>query len=283
MSKYNVGDVVKLRDDLEVGEKYNKVGFHSRMKEMQNIPIKITNIDIDEDYETEYNWYINDEMIEGLWEECKEKQVTMKYKIGDRFRYKDEYNTYRIISCDEEAGKYITVEEKQVGSRVFDVCEEKNMFLERCNNEKNVTTTIFENMNNNDNFPKQPLKLIDVLNMIAKGELKEGTKVIYCETEYELKKANNGATFDLFGEKGKVFFSDNYIGSIRNKVELIEPPCEDEHIVGADKTIEPDKIEELKYKLEELQNPTYNESWLMNCIRENRDKLNEVIRKINKE
>ena len=40
-------------------------------------------------------------------------------------------------------------------------------------------------------------------------------------------------------------------------------------------------IEKLDYKIEELNSPSFNESWLMNCIRANRGKINEIIDKIN--
>ena len=167
MSKYKVGDVVKLRDDLEAG-KYGKDSFVKEMGIMKNNPIKI--IDVNEsDYLTNYGWYITDEMIEGLWEEC--------------------------------------------------------------NNEKNVTATVFENMNNNDNFLKQPLKLIDVLNMIAKGELKEGSKVIWDVYEYTYKK---GDCYDEYLERKVDKFNyvnvidDMTLMNLNAEVELIEPPCEHE-------------------------------------------------------
>ena len=217
MNKYNVGDVVKLRDDLEVGEEYGAVEgygavvFLYSMETLKNKALRIDSIDTEDDecvvYEID-GWWISEEMIEGLWGKDKEKQ--------------------------------------------------------------------------------DKLKLIDVLNMIAKGELKEGTKVKIRDYVYVLiRQYCSDVMPDLFrededGDEVVSLFEDYYLSGILNdEVELIEPPCEDEHIVGADKTIEPDKIEELKYKLEELQNPTYNESWLMNCIRENRDKLNEVIRMVN--
>ena len=275
MSKYNVGDVVKLRDDLEVGKRYDELKFNANMENLKNKPVKIVGIDLDGDYEIG-SWYINDEMIEGLWEECKEKQVTMKYKIGDRFRYKDEYNTYEIIRCDEEVGKYITVEEKQVGSRVFDVCEEKNMFLEECKEKQDK------------------LKLIDVLNMIAKGELKEGTKVIRGEETYIW---NNKDCF-FYNEKDNFICLDP-MKCLSDEVELIEPSCEHEwevetirngigdlrrfrrcvkcgfreeaelynHFADAGKMEKIEELEECEF---------YTEGAIV-------AKLNEVIRKINKE
>lgn len=108
-------------------------------------------------------------------------------------------------------------------------------------------------------------KLIDILNKIANGELKEGTKVIWGEEIYtyhgddELYRTKGTSDFDLWDEM--------YLGSLNEEVELIEPNDFGE----ADKMIEPTdntKIEELDaYELNTL-NLFY--------------KLNEVIRILNK-
>ena len=130
-------------------------------------------------------------------------------------------------------------------------------------------------------------KLIDILNKIANGELKEGIKVVYCGTEYELRKANNGATFDLFSKDGKVFFSDNYIGAIRNEVELIEPDHFPdvgkmaEHIREDTKMIE--TTDNNTEKIEELDENKYILKGMADVVVDMFDKLNEVIHKINKE
>ena len=218
MSKYNVGDVVKLRDNLEAG-KYGKDSFVKEMGIMKNNPIKI--IDVNEsDYLTNYGWYITDEMIEGLWEECKPK-----------------------------------------------------------------------------------LKLIDVLNMIAKGELKEGTKVKHNQKEYEFKVLGEEDEKDLVDEDNNTLFDCYYITILSNEVELIEPPCEHEwldwetHRMGEGrirryrrcnkcgleeetdkcipdegKTSEPTKIEELGFN--KLLTIEGNVISIIN-------KLNEVINKVN--
>ena len=235
MNKYNVGDVVKLRDDLE--------DLSWKWEQLLNKPLLINQV-INNTYLVDEEWLLwaSDEMIEGLWEEC--------------------------------------------------------------NNEKNVTTTIFENMNNNDNFPKQMLKLIDVLNMIAKGELKEGTKVKCNNSTFEYRKLHKDSgrnTLDLYSKNNTSLINATYLTPILSfEVELIEPPCEHEwkdietHRMGegiirrfrrcvkcgleeieecisdTEKTSEPTKIEELK------ESEFYTEGAIIS-------KLNEVIRVINKE
>ena len=223
MSKYNFGDVVKLRDDLEAGEKYGKDCFVKEMDVMKNNPVKI--IDVNEsDYLTNYGWYVTDEMIEGLWEECKEKQ--------------------------------------------------------------------------------DKLKLIDVLNMIAKGELKEGTKFVYRGNMYiwEDNAILNTTNLDAFDIADR--------SDLNMELELIEPPCEhewkdiethrmgegiirrfrrcvkcgleeeteDNHFADVGKMAEPTKIEELKYDVTDLDClGIHNKTISINIA----DKLNEVIRMVN--
>ena len=130
MNKYNVGDVVKLRDDLEVGEEYGAVEgygavvFLYSMETLKNKALRIDSIDTEDDecvvYEID-GWWISEEMIEGLWGKDKEKQ--------------------------------------------------------------------------------DKLKLIDVLNMIAKGELKEGTKVKIRDYVYVLiRQYCSDVMPDLFRE-----------------------------------------------------------------------------------
>ena len=58
--------------------------------------------------------------------------------------------------------------------------------------------------------------------------------------------------------------------------------CDDdfEILSEEDEEIDIDSIEELDYCLEALEKPSYEESWLMNCIRANKDKLNELIKAV---
>ena len=120
------------------------------------------------------------------------------------------------------------------------------------------------------------MRLIEVLNKIANGELKEGTKVklLYDDTIYELycddliREGDNRPIFDLCSFE--VF---------REEVELIEPQEPDDNT----------KIEELDIlEIEDSQNIdniglANSIGDLRNEIREIQHKLNEVIRYINKE
>lgn len=79
--RYKVGDLVKLRDDLDLYTNYGD-GWqcNSNMLELKGQKVTITTVganyyDIAED---DGHWGWTDNMIEGLWEECKPK-----YKLID--------------------------------------------------------------------------------------------------------------------------------------------------------------------------------------------------------
>ena len=192
--KYKVGDIVKLRDDLENFRNYGEVnaGMINQIKEN---PFEIVEI-VNRKYKNETDWVANDKMIEGLWEECKSSEQVSK--------------------------------------------------------------------------PEGKLKLIDVLNKIANGELKEGTKVICNNSTFEYRKLHKDSgrnTLDLYSKNNTTLINATYLTPVLSfEVELIEPQ------EPTDNTTE--KIEELKY---------VTECTMMENIFFVIDKLNEVIRKLNKE
>ena len=110
------------------------------------------------------------------------------------------------------------------------------------------------------------MKLIDILNLIAKGELEEGTKI----------KIGN----DIYLWNKGMFMgrSDGEYETFLDPMHCLDAEVE---IIGHD-TNAATKIEEVHYTVGALEHPSYNESWLMNCVRANRDKLNEVIRVLNR-
>ena len=145
------------------------------------------------------------------------------------------------------------------------------------------------------------MKLIDILNKIANGELKEGTKVKWDDDIYIYIDKRN-----LIRDGSMNLLDDIWISNLNDEVELIELPCEHEWeietirngigdlrrfrrcvkcgfreeaykcISDEGKTSEPTKIEELDK--EEMLCLTQQ------CvIAVLTDKLNEVIRVINKE
>ena len=100
------------------------------------------------------------------------------------------------------------------------------------------------------------MKLIDILNLIAKGELEEGTKIKWGDDVYEDVES---------------LWDDMYFDSLNEEVEII----------GKD-TKAHAKIEEITDSVEFLNYSKYNENWILSCVKANRDKLNEVIRELNR-
>ena len=140
------------------------------------------------------------------------------------------------------------------------------------------------------------MRLIDILNKIANGELKEGTKVIWDVYEYTYKK---GDCYDEYLERKVDEFNyvdiidDMALRHLNAEVELIEP----HHIRDDTKMIEPtdnttEKIKELKQldmdfaEIDFSSHEEYARCAIQVLAREmikQIDKLNEVIRKLNKE
>lgn len=203
--KYKVGDLVKLRDDLEVGKSYSDIIFFSGMRKLKNTPLTIIEKDETENvcrvnYSYNVGYHISEEMIEGLWEECQNR----KHALAETLKqYKPKY------------------------------------------------------------------KLIDILNKIANGELKEGTKVIYDEETYTLNDEN-----ELERDLGFTLLDDIYMNNLSDEAELIEPEC----ISNEGKTSEVTD----NAKIEELDKEEMMFLTQQCAIAVLTDKLNEVIRYINK-
>jgi hypothetical protein len=150
-------------------------------------------------------------------------------------------------------------------------------------------------------------KLIDILNKIANGELKEGTKVITKDgEEFTYKRSDIDEEYhELLNEDCESLLTKYYIDLITDEVELIEPQepkeCEhewEEYGMYNTKTKEDKHFRKcIKCDLEEEIEPTDNtkieelkgngrngnfytiHDWIVTI----EDKLNEVIRYINKE
>lgn len=159
----------------------------------------------------------------------KPLEIVDTYKIG----YEVEYE----VEVDDEVRGYNITDEMIAG------------YWDMFAHEENVGTTIFNSLNNNDNFPKK-LKLIDVLNKIANGELKEGTKFSYQNREGVYEDNEDCIYFRL--------------KDLNEKCELIEPQ------EPTDNT-----------KIEELDENKYILKGMADVVVDTFYKLNEVIKKVN--
>lgn len=268
--KYKAGDVVKLRDDLEDGEYYDKLGFHARMRWMKNQPIKIINIDKDGDYETEYNWYISDEMIQGLWGECK--GITYE-------PYKEKANKYKLI---EVLNKIANGELKE-GTKVNLIADDylKKLYYDgeliRFVASGNIYAFTPKDINDEDEY-----------------ELIEPQEPTECEHEWKI-----GGIRDTIDPLEVVAFQHCEKCGMTKIMETKnqENHKEAEHFRDDTKIIEPtdnttEKIEELKQldmDFAEIDFSSHEEyarcaiQVLARKMTKQIDKLNEVIRKLNKE
>ena len=112
------------------------------------------------------------------------------------------------------------------------------------------------------------MKLIDILVMISKGELKEGTKIkLHSLDDDEYILSEYRGLVDKYGND--VFESYNF-HILNTEVELIEP----DHFTDVGKMTE---------KIEELLADEINGKSLAEAISIIGGKLNEVIRRINNE
>lgn len=121
------------------------------------------------------------------------------------------------------------------------------------------------------------MKLIDVLVMISKGELKEGTKIKYNNTIYKCKEGN---VFDPKSGVGLLEYI--YEENLNDEVEIIEL----DHFTDVGKMEE--KIEELDIEFETVYGGFEEKQAkviadILSNILKTRTKLNEVIRRINNE
>ena len=201
----------------------------------------------------------------------------MKYRVGDKVRIRKDLKSgseygdrYVTTFMGDFSNKVVTI--KYVGEDYYEVeegdyCEWTDEMIEGLWKEC-----------------KPKLKLIDILNKIANGELKEGTKVKHLNNIYIYKKYEGKEYASLYRETADSpetdFFYDErhrFMSVIlREEVELIEP----DHFGKADKMAEPTdntKIEELDINLI-TEGITCNHFQILAT-----NKLNEIIRKINKE
>ena len=111
------------------------------------------------------------------------------------------------------------------------------------------------------------MKLIDVLVMISKGELKEGTRIKWGKDEYMY----GGDDEFCNGENGCDLWDDMYLGSLNEEVEIVEL----DHFTDVGKMA--------TEKIKELDNYEWQEGDYDYQIEILYRKLNEVIRRINKE
>lgn len=103
--KYKVGDKVRIRSDLEVGERYGSKAFTKNMEQFKEKLVTIINVGyIDKTYyikEDDMNFFWTDEMIEckvydnidEFWDDWKNKKVGIRFNSDNEFSsFINDYN-----------------------------------------------------------------------------------------------------------------------------------------------------------------------------------------------
>ena len=197
----------------------------------------------------------------------------MKYKVGDVVKLRDDLEIYKYDVWLRIKGKPLTITETNCG----EVYHQGKFISDGITIKSEEGLHYFvdgEMIEGLWEETKPKLKLIDILNKIANGELKEGTKVVWKGKEYILLDGifaryiefPNARSF-LIEDMGELYRRDTEW--LNDEVELIEP----DHSPDIGKMAEPTdntKIEELEYDVDCEE------------VRKVMDKLNEVIRHINK-
>ena len=94
MSKFNVGDVVTVRNDLEIGEWYGENDVVREMLKFRGKQVEIEAVLENNQYLIKGDtWSWTDEMFE----EGKEEDKMPKFKVGDVVRIKDEFD-YDLVN-----------------------------------------------------------------------------------------------------------------------------------------------------------------------------------------
>lgn len=268
--KYNIGDRIKFKNSNEIYKvlEYKEEEGYKTHLERVGATVIIPN------WQTEYTELVNEQVSE---------QVS-KYKVGDIVKlstgeratitrmFRDNVNEvfrYSATIGDDDYDEYNLDEKEIVGP--WEECKPSEQV------EKYNEHTLDALRYAVDNKLEPKYKLIDILNKIANGELKEGTVVVWDDVEYPYKNKC------LYGADGEKLFYWINTGNLNDKVELIEPQ------EPTDNTTE--KIEELKQldmdfaEIDFASHEEYARCSIQVLAREmikQIDKLNEVIRYINK-
>ena len=94
--KYNVGDKVKIREDLEIGDTYNDCTFIKNMEKYKGSIATITYSYEDDSYDIDLddgNWFWTDEMFEDI----KENEYSFGGKVKVDVGYHLDYCGHRVL------------------------------------------------------------------------------------------------------------------------------------------------------------------------------------------
>ena len=144
MNEFKIGDKVRLRDDLEVGEYYGEIKFLSGMKELQGKELTIDCIDKDGDYTLKEGcyYYYSEEMLEKVFSDGDLLEFALdKLNIAKEELEKELREEYEKNKIDKQVVESISKRyrdfENYCNGKCCDDCDVEK-FLKR-NNMKEVS------------------------------------------------------------------------------------------------------------------------------------------------
>ena len=105
MNKFKIGDKVRLRDDLKVGEEYGEVSFSSSMNKLKGKELTIEGMSLKGNYEIEESYFfLSDEMLEKVDDDNTDNLLEFALdKFGiSKEELEEEYKKNKIKEHDLE-------------------------------------------------------------------------------------------------------------------------------------------------------------------------------------
>lgn len=142
--KYKVGDKVRIRSDLIVGEKYGKLDFLSDMAKLKGQEVIINHVSKSGNYYIEeIGYYYAEEMFEDVEEREKENENEPVYLVAGIINGTTQVLYWKCnISLIYNIGDYAIVENKQG----YDLIKIVGDVVTERNNTRFFSKTKYENM-----------------------------------------------------------------------------------------------------------------------------------------
>lgn len=107
---FNIGDIVKLKSDLIVSQKYGNLTYWNSMSYYANKPLKIISTTDKKDYRVEDCCYtFSEETLEFFDKKLANLSITHNFKIGDTVTIRKDLisnNLYQRVAFIDEMSKY---------------------------------------------------------------------------------------------------------------------------------------------------------------------------------
>jgi len=176
MADFQVGDKVKVREDLTAGVRYNEYRCNEEMEELRGKICTIRNISnssgVYNIVEEKSSWFWTDDMFEPVTENTKEDKTMNKFKVGDKVRVREKLkrgglyfnsaNTHSAAVTSEMAriaGQVVTI--KTVNEWEYTLEECGYFWTDEMFESEPISSTSKSKENNNMNMRKVCYEIVD--------------------------------------------------------------------------------------------------------------------------